>query len=284
MLIKIKKAISWLKYNPNLFIKHLIIQIKKFTPLPKSITLKKINGVLFEFDFNYDAAIKSMYTGGYEMDIVDVMKKVLKEGDTFIDVGANIGYISSVAAGFVGKTGEVHSFEPVPEYFYRLKNMADLNSDYKIKVNQCALGEKCGQENIKISNLNNIGWNTMVPNFLKDGKKVKEILKIPVIRLDKYIKDKALMNISLIKIDVEGFEFPVLMGLSDYFIESKHRPIIICEINPFACSLLGYELGGLSDFMNSYGYSAYNLLNLNIKLDITKFKETTDVVFISYKR
>jgi len=80
-------------------------------PLPKT-TCKKINGVWFRFDFDLDPRIKKMYLGEYETETVETMKKLLRQGDVFIDVGANIGFLSAVAAGLVG--GQIHSFEPVP--------------------------------------------------------------------------------------------------------------------------------------------------------------------------
>ena len=58
-----------------------------------------------------------MYYGSYAVPIVETMKRTLRPGDTFLDVGANIGYLSAIAAGLVGVTGQVHCFEPVPDYF-----------------------------------------------------------------------------------------------------------------------------------------------------------------------
>ena len=62
--------------------------------------------------------------------------KYLKEGDTFIDIGANVGYISVFAMGLVGKTGSVHSFEPVPQYFNRLKIIKEDNPGYNFYLNE----------------------------------------------------------------------------------------------------------------------------------------------------
>lgn len=220
-----------------------------------------------------------MYIGGYELDTVEVMRGILKKGDTFIDVGANIGYLSGIGAGLVGKKGKIHSFEPVPQYFDRLKNLAKMNPDYKIITEQCALGDKPGYATIRMSNEQNIGWNTMV--FLSEKKdKIKQEFKVPVHRLDNYIKEKALNKIALIKIDVEGFEFSVLKGLSEYFEHTDTYPAIICEINPFACSILGYTLTQLTEYMKSYNYNAYSLVNSKIKVDITKIRELADVVFL----
>ncbi len=280
MIRKIIKLISWLRYNPGLFMKHLVIQAKKLTPVPKNAVVKKVNGVSFRFEFNFYSAVKSMYIGGYGMDTVEVMKKYLKKGGVFMDVGANIGYLTAVGAGLVGKEGEVHSFEPVPQYFLKLENLRDLNPDYRIMVNKCALGETPATADLRLSTDNNIGWNTMVPAIV-NKKGAREILKVPVCRLDDYIKEKGLNKVTLIKIDVEGFEFPVLKGLGNYFSQTPQRPVVICEINPFVCLSMGYSLADIMKYMKKYGYNSYNLLNCDIETDITIFKETTDVVFIS---
>ena len=61
-----------------------------------------------------------MWGSAYERDLVDLFKSTLKPGMTVIDVGANIGYFSAIAAGLVGSEGGVHAFEPIPECFVRL--------------------------------------------------------------------------------------------------------------------------------------------------------------------
>ena len=66
------------------------------------------------------------------------MEKYLSYGDTFIDIGANIGYLSMIGANIVGKDGAVHAFEPVPHYFKILEKLAKMNSGYKIIVNPIA--------------------------------------------------------------------------------------------------------------------------------------------------
>ncbi len=279
MMRKIRKILSWISNNPSLFVLHLFLQVKKLMPLPKLPVVKKINGVLFEFDFAYYSALKSMYLGSYEVDMVEAMKKLLKKGDIFIDVGANIGYISAIAAGFVGTIGQVHSFEPVPEYFHKLEKIAAMNPEHKFILNQSSLGEDSGRAVIRLSNDENIGWNTMVFLSRKEKGSRGEI-EVPIRRLDGYIKEKTLDKVALIKIDVEGFEFPVLKGLSGYLENTDYFPYIICEVNPFACSLMHYSLDDLEIYMKKYNYEARSLLNTNIKIDICSIKETTDVVFL----
>ncbi|MBN1384714.1 MAG: FkbM family methyltransferase [Elusimicrobia bacterium] len=296
---KIIKAIVLSICDPKQFFKRVISRIM---PSPKSPVRKKINGVLFNFDFNIDPVIKRMYYGIYEVETVRIMRKFLSKGDTFIDVGANIGYISAVALGIVGETGCVHSFEPVPEYYGKLNDIALANKEYKIMTNQYALSDRKGMANINITNISDIGWNTMVPCGFISKETIRETIEVPTYRLDDYIKEKALDNISLIKIDTEGFEFPVLKGLSRYFETTGSRPVIICEIAPIAYPLLGYTLGQLSEYMKKYGYHTFDMVgkntaelpeylrkhdycifNKNIEIDITQLKETTDVLFIAKK-
>jgi FkbM family methyltransferase len=272
--------------NPRLVLLKLgkITEQKIFSRLLNSSAQKEINGIKFDFDFSLSPFVKDMYFGNYEVATVEYLKKILKIGDVFIDVGANIGYVSAVAAGCVGAaTGEVHSFEPVPEYFRKLKQMADQNNEYKIRANQCGLGDKTGFLELDVSksvDYPNIGWNTMVPGLMSNHEP-KQTINVPVYTLDKYIEKKRLGEISVIKIDVEGFEFPVLKGLHNFFETTDEKPVIICEIAPAAYPLLGYTLSQMSDYMASWSYEAFSLIVPTKVVDITKLKETTNVVFHS---
>lgn len=265
--------------NPTLFLKYIAIETTRvFLPLPKSPRYKSINGVIFEFDFNYDPCMKQMYLGFYELFEMEIVKKNLREGDTFIDVGANVGYVTAVAAGRVGKTGQVHSFEPIPEYFQRLQELANINTKFKIVVNQCALGEDEGTETIYVTNLPNIGWNTMIRGFMSKETQKKSI-QVPVIRLDKYIKEKKLSNIKLIKIDTEGFELFILKGLEGFFINTNSRPMILVEVAPGAYPLLGCQMSDLFDFMQKYSYLPFHIYDTDRKLEPTSLEKTTNILF-----
>jgi FkbM family methyltransferase len=232
---------------------------------------KEINGIRFDFDFELDHNIREMYVGNYEVEAVDCIKKLLKERDVFIDVGANIGYLSAVAAGCVGKEGEVHSFEPVPEYFQKLKEMADKNPAYKIRVNQCALADKPGAMRIAVSKVN-VGNNSMVLGLI-DEKKQKDHISVSVCTLAQYIEQRKINRISMIKIDVEGFEFPVLKGLQPFFKTAAKRPPILCEIMPEAYPLLGYSLEQLADYMENWSYDSFSLKGNQGLIDIRDIKE-----------
>lgn len=275
---QIIKAIALLQNRPDLFLRRLRSEISGFGTLPGHPVRRKINGISFEFDFSYATVIEDMFHNKYEILTIAAMEKTLHSGDTFIDVGSNIGYISAIGAGLVGKTGEVHSFEPVPEYFKKTKKMTEMNPDYKIIANQFALGEKEEMTQIDIFGNGNIGWNTMVPGFMKPETR-KQAINVSVRRLDNYIKEHNLKNITFIKIDVEGFEFSVLKGLKDFLTETKQKPTILCENNPRVCPLLGYNLKELFDYMKGFGYMSYNYLNYK-RLEWSDMKEIGNILLI----
>lgn len=281
----LKKLFHILTINPGFFFKRIFLELKSFVlPLPKYPVSKEINGVLFRFDFNYSDQIKKMYFNTYEPGIVNILRNFLRKGDSFIDVGANIGYLSAVAAGCVGIEGEVHSFEPVPEYFQKLQNLAKINRQYKIKANQFALGNEEKFRKIYIGDRSNIGNNTFFPDLLTDAQKNKTV-EVPIRRLDKYIKETKINNIRIIKIDVEGFEFPVLLGLENYFPECLNTgfyPLIICEISSNVYPFSGYKLEDLFDYMKKFSYYPFEIINIRKRIDINKIrkKQLADVLFV----
>jgi len=286
--LRLIRIIFWvLKENPKIFFKRIFLILKSiFLPFPKNSCFKNINGVIFRFDFkNYCDLERNMYAGLYEMGVRETLKTFLKKGDTFVDVGANIGYISAIGAGLVGEKGWVYSFEPVPEFFLKLQNLAKLNSAYNIVANQFALSNKQEETKIYVSDYSNIGNNTILPALL-DKEKIRETLLIQTHRLDEYIESKNIKNIKVIKIDTEGFEYPVLLGLKDFLkkccIEKLFAPpLIICEIAPQSYNLLGYKLEDIFEYMQQFNYFPFSILNFKKEMSLRDIKReaTINIIF-----
>ena len=251
-------------------------------PVPADRTIKQIGEVSIDLDFALGPQTKAMYYNAYEPITVNVMKKYLRPGDTFIDVGASIGYLSAVAASLVGESGQVHSFEPSPEDFERLQNLASKNPNFQFSMNPWAVGEVPGEGLLEISGLKWVGWNTMVPRFMRRDA-FKEVRKVRVIRLDDYILERRnqMGKISLIKIDTEGYEFPVLKGLCHYF-ESFQGTLapLLCEITPRVHSLMGTNLKEMANYMRSYEFRCVSLLDQKTVVDLTQLQGITDVLFL----
>ena len=233
---------------------------------------------MFDVDLDLDPRMRHMIRGTYQPEIRSLLRRFLREGDTFVDVGANIGYLSAIGLSLVGPSGEVHAFEPVPRYLERLRALAALNPSYDLSVNGSALGEQAGRATISITRLANIGWNTMVPGFMPPDH-LGETIEVPVTTLDAYLSDQGVERLRLSKIDTEGFEFPVLRGCVDTLRRLDEKPVLIVEIAPGAQARLGTSLAELDRFMDELDYRALDV-SLTGPVDVPALQRTTDVVFV----
>ena len=272
------RATTILKKNPRLFCRVLIAKLNTTRPMPPLPARKRIADVVFEFDLNRYRGTAPMYFGSYALPIVETMNRLLRPGDVFLDVGANIGYLAAIAASLVGPAGQVHCFEPVPEYFDRLQKLVALNPEYDIRVNSHAAGEAPGACTIYVTR--EPGQSTMVRAY-KSGPEIVETLEVPVVRLDSYLKEQAIERVAVIKIDAEGFEMPILKGLEGYFQNSHRRPAIICEIAPRAYPLMGRKVSELAAYMSRYGYRAHDLIDGTTPVNLEAIHHVDDVLFLA---
>jgi FkbM family methyltransferase len=252
-------AMTLLARNPRMFAEMSRLALGALRPLPNHPASKTINGVRFEFDFELDPEVKNMYYGYYEYPTLRAMRALLKAGDTFIDAGANIGYISAIAMGLVGDEGSVYSFEPVPAYFDRLVRLADTNPTYRVTPERIALGEASGTASIEVSD-DNIGWNSAIRGWMP-ADVVKETVEAPIMRLDQYLEEEAIATPSLIKVDTEGFDFSVLRGMSRFFETTAHRPPIISEVTPDGLTIMGTTVSEFWAYMKRWGYQPTSLID-----------------------
>ena len=272
------RATTLLAKNPSLFCRVLLAKLNTARRLPPLPAQKRIDDVVFEHDLCHHKSTAPMYYGSYGLLIIEAMKRFMKTGDVFIDVGANVGYLSAFAAGIVGKRGQVHCFEPVPAYFDRLQRLAELNPEHSITPNCKAAGEETGSCTIYVTR--EPGQNTMVLAY-KSEPEVISTMTVPVLRLDSYLAERNIRRISVVKIDAEGYELPILRGLQGFFEGSNQRPAIICEIAPRAYPLLGRKISELSNYMHTYGYAAYDLIDGETPVDLATVEHVEDVLFLA---
>jgi FkbM family methyltransferase len=236
-------------------------------------------GVRFEhkrLSFIEEDDIRAMMSQSYDITLCDCFRKHLSPGGIVLDVGANIGYMSAVAASCVGASGEVHGFEPLAECFERLQNLSRLNPQFQFFFHNTAIGDKKGTLSIGFNPEGDMRNATLVP-----GKKNPQTREVPVWRLDDYIAEKIFSpeRIEMIKIDVEGFEFSVLHGLERFFATSSCRPLIVCEVKPWEIKNLGYTMQDFDRYMKQFGYGTYEMVRETKSVDLTAMKDMETVLF-----
>ena len=173
------RAATLLARNPALFCRVMIAKLNSTRPMPPLPAVRRINDILFEYTLGDYRGTAPMYFGSYAPLVINAMKRYLKPGDTFFDVGANIGYLSAIGAGLVGKIGQVHSFEPVPAYFEGLEARG-IQFRHPIIANSCGAGEKPGTCTIYVTQ--EPGQNTLVSEY-KTTAEITTTFDIPVVRL-----------------------------------------------------------------------------------------------------
>jgi len=151
----------------------------------------------------------------------------INEGDVVVDVGANIGYFSMLAAKKTGPSGKVFTIEPMQQANTWLKKNFKLNNFENYEILEVAIGDK--PRMMKMYKKSNSSEMIILD---PDVSKTDLIIcgEIQVESIDNIISKKKIDKINLMKIDVEGFEYEVLLGCQKSF-EEKRIKNIICEIH-----------------------------------------------------
>jgi FkbM family methyltransferase len=176
-------------------------------------------------DPSHDRAIERAiyYEGVYEAGTLHVVRGILRPGDAFVDVGANIGLISLVGAVAVGAAGHVHAFEPLPSTFAILQRNIALNAARNVHAYPLALGSSDERRPMYQSEPWNRGAASLVvPNSATPAAMVR------VATLDGFLAEKGIRNVRALKVDVEGWEAEVLIG-AKRLLGSREPPILVVE-------------------------------------------------------
>lgn len=184
----------------------------------------------------------------------EVVSKILKEGDHFIDVGASFGWYSTLAGKAVGETGGVVAFEMVPEIVNELETNISLNKLENVKIEQKALGQSENLAEFYYSESAGMG-NTEQGAISKDGKLKKGQCEMTT--LDCYIENSSIKKVDFIKCDIDGGEVPFLRGASKTIMRNK--PAMMIEVSDWAQQAHGHSCNEILEKLAGYGYNFFSL-------------------------
>ncbi|MFN3188083.1 MAG: FkbM family methyltransferase [Candidatus Paceibacteria bacterium] len=199
----------------------------------------------------------------WETHIGNILCSELHSNDVFIDVGANIGYFSLMASSIVGERGRVLSFEPLDNLFNQLSKSIELNSFNNIKLIKKACGNSIEEAVIGISQ-KNIGGSSIVNIDTFTQKQ-----KISITTLDIELEN-VIDKLDFIKIDVEGYEYEVLLGANNLI--TKFKPKILLEFSPSIYLHKNEDLGlNILKFLKGHNYKITDLIKDEVILDVEYF-------------
>jgi len=196
-----------------------------------------------------------MYLGEYETEQSVWVRDILKPGGAFLDVGANVGYYTTLAAGIVGGSGQVVAFEPSPYAHAKLKTVIEDNQIDQVRLFQAAAGDEDGQLDLYMPNENYLHS----PSLVQSNESYVPI-KVDVFRLESHPALKSLNVIDLMKIDVEGFEPNVLRGMRMDLQAGRVR-YLMCELNSGWLEANGSSCEDLLDLIRSFGFTVCKQTN-----------------------
>lgn len=190
-----------------------------------------------------------------EYDKVKFVKDWLKDGGNVIDVGANIGFYTVIFSKLVGKNGKVYAFEPDIKNYKLLRLIT--NKRKNVVSYRMAVADKQGSIKLYKSPFHNTDHHTF-----NIGEK-RNYVKVKVSNLDKIFSDRE--SFTLIKIDVQGFDYHVLTG-AKAIIKRSGRIALIGEMWPYALTRAGIDPVKYIDLINSLGFKFVQKNKISKKL------------------
>ncbi len=197
----------------------------------------------FNVDTTYSMESSIWLSGVYEVVTTQFLKKVIQQGDVFLDIGANCGALTLVAASLIGH-GRVYAFEPGSDVRSRLQGNIDANPHLKDVVTIIPYG--LGLKECQV-------FYNEDPAYRGNGSLYGNYgIPVDIISLDEWVNREKLDRVDVIKIDVEGMEYDVLVG-GKSVLETYH-PIIYFETLPVFFETTAHTIKTIYEFLDGLGY------------------------------
>jgi FkbM family methyltransferase len=165
------------------------------------------------------------YAGEHDRKITWICRKLIRRGDTVLDIGANLGMVTVHMASIVGSNGVVHAFEPNPRLVGLLRRALDRNLLPQVKLHEFGLGPAESTLDLLVPR-SDTGGGSFVRTWSKEDRAA---VQVRVRTLDDVAKEQDIRSVSLLKIDVEGFETSVFRGALQ-FLEKVRPEAILFEV------------------------------------------------------
>lgn len=179
---------------------------------------------------------------------IEVLKSIIKPGDNVLDIGSNIGFYAKILSSLAGNKGTVYCFEPDKVNFKHLKNNTKGISNIILFNN--AVSDKEQVLKVYKSKLLNVDHRTYPVN------NYDSVEEITAVSIDELIRSNEIKNISVIKIDIQGYELTAFKGMQ-HLLSTSHNLKIIAEYWPHGFKRAGTTAVEFFDFFHKLQYQFY---------------------------
>lgn len=200
---------------------------------------------------------------GYEPETAQLLTGVLRPGDGFVDVGAHVGYFSSLAAALVGPEGRVWSFEPNRGNYEGLLRNIGHNGFGHVRPMHMAVGSRAGVVTLHANHDNDGGHALWDPRLHPANDATRASgggeARVWMTTLDDELGELPPGRIRAMKVDVEGAEVGVLRGAMR-MLERQRPEIVLLEVNRFGLQAMGSREQEMYTMMDRLGYELFALI------------------------
>jgi len=240
-----------LKYLPRIRPKELgsmIASLLRIHRIPA-----KAEGVTILVDPASVFGARILEEGAYEPEVVRTLNTILREGDVFVDLGANEGFFSMIAARIVGPKGRVFAIEPQVRLWPVIIQNIVLNDATNVTLVPFAVSDSPGEAEIVVTPASNSGAASLVANSSMLSR-FRPRQKVAIRSLDELSRSYGFERVSLMKVDIEGFELNALRS-AESLLKSRRIRNIILEIHPAHLAALGQSPEDVVRLLEQHGYS-----------------------------
>jgi FkbM family methyltransferase len=195
-----------------------------------------------------------IHRGIFEPKSTEIVRKLVKQGDVVLDIGANIGYYTILFSKLVGKNGKVFAFEPTTHFMDILQRNLDANDVTNVEIVKCGLSDK--EHTLEISIGPSSATLHPAPGFDREDK--REVINLTT--LDIFSENRNIRKIDFIKIDVDGHEPFFFQGA--WASLDKYNPIVLLELSHLHYLKAGITAWDFYDLLKEKGYSIFHEDNL----------------------
>lgn len=209
-----------------------------------------------------------------ERETREIIRRICRPGDVAVDVGAHVGYITTLLAALAGRDGRVVSFEPHPKVFRILE--ANVRRYPHVDAENIALGSRPGMAVLTTPDFGSMESSLRPPRRTRETADRVEELPVTVRTGDEVLREKGVLRFDFVKIDVEGAECDVLEGLQTT-LRSSPRVAAVVELNPSSLEQFGRSTLDLFHALWLLGFETYECGKSTARLRIDGDRAALDL-------